>query len=119
MEEERLLFISDKNEYGNSIIVRKKDKVICKTFVNFSKNWFDIPQQNDYWFSMLIFDGFHLNEVIYSNRAEYYLEGELITNMSILKKNLKDINNFIFSNLKSIIIFIENDYDYMYFENIN
>lgn len=116
--EQQLLFICDRNEYGNSIIVRKKDRIICKTFVNFSKNWFDIPQETDYWFSMLIFEGYHFNEIIYSNRAEYYLDGELVTNMNILKKNLCDINNFIFKNLKSIPIFVENDFDNMYFESI-
>ncbi len=38
--------------------------------------------------------------------------------MNILKKNLCDINNFIFKNLKSIPIFVENDFDNMYFESI-
>lgn len=117
--DEKYLYMCDKGEYGNSIIVRKKDKIVCKTFANFSKNWFDIPQHKYYWFSMLIFENFSFNEIIYSNRTEYYIDGEIITDINILTANLYDINKYIFAYMKNLQTFVETELEYMYFDTMN
>jgi hypothetical protein len=116
--EPKYLLMCEKCENGHLIIVKKKEKMILKTFVNFSNNWFDIPQQKYYWFSMLIYKDFCLNEIIYSNRADYYLNGEVITDINLLKKSLFEINEYIFANLKNIQTFVESELEYMYFESL-
>lgn len=109
------LFIKEKNEYGESIYVIDEDKnVILETFVNFSKNWFDIPQRTDYWFSKLIYQTVKFDEKIYSNRTEYFLNDEQITDISVLQEILVSLNNFMNTKTPNVSRFIESDLSFMF-----
>jgi hypothetical protein len=116
---ERYLFTNEKNEYGGCIKIFRDKKKICETFVNYGLNWFDLSQSKNYWFSSLIFNEINFVEKIYSNRTEYIKDNQYISNIIDLKKDIKNINDFINLNLKKICDFVESDESYYHYKTLN
>lgn len=111
MSQERFLFTCEKNEYGASVKVFHDEEKVLDTFVNYGKNWFDLEQKNNYWFSSLTYKHFNVKELILSNRTEYIINYEYCKSVNELKKHITLINDYINQKLPRIrecLLFIMN-----------
>jgi hypothetical protein len=92
--EDILLCIKERGEYGISVRLYFSDgEEYMRIFVNLGKNTYS---STPFWFSTFEVEGKGLSEKIYSNRSEYYWNGQYYSNKidDKIEFILKEINHY-------------------------
>lgn len=117
------MFLFTREKYDNDIADHVKvylDNIkVLDTFVNYRPNLYEDNNNKNYWFSCLTYKQFNVKHLNLSFRPDYYIiDYEFCKSVNYLNIVLKNINDYIKNNMKTLCELIESNVPYAYFEKL-